>query len=156
MSPNPDLRFEVDGWAEGTSPDGHPVLVRAPDDILVARAFDIPPDLVAPICDLPALYEHLRGPLDEAGAEIVSLGALAIDGVPAVEMIMTAHDAAAGTVYVGALTIPFRDGSFVIKVMCRDSGSDELPLERLRDHLDRLCATAQLSERAKQLPRFGT
>ncbi|HUQ07955.1 MAG TPA: hypothetical protein VM261_35915 [Kofleriaceae bacterium] len=156
MSPNPDLRFEVDGWAEGTSPDGHSVFVRAPDDILVARAFDIPPDLVSPLGDLPALYEHLRGPLDEAGASLLSIGALAIDGVPALEMIFEAQDESAGTIYVGALTIPFRDGSFVIKVMCRDSGSDELPLERLRDHLDRLCATATLSERAKQLPRFGT
>jgi hypothetical protein len=155
MSPNPtDLHFDTDGWAEGTSPDGPTIFARPPDDLLIAEAFDVPPDL--PFHDMQALYQHMSAPLAEMGGTMVSLGALTIDGVPSLEMIFSAPETALGPVYVGVLTIPFRDRSYAIKVMCRDSGSDELPLERLRDHLDRLSETTTLSESAKQAPRFGT
>jgi hypothetical protein len=153
MSLDPsDLHFDTDGWAEGTSPGGPTIFARPPDDLLIAEEFDVPPDL--PFHDMQGLYQHLSAPLREIGGTIVSLGSLTIDGVPSLEMIFTAPETALGTVYVGVLTIPFRDRSYAIKVMCRDSGSDELPQERLRDHLDRLSATATLSERAKNQPRF--
>lgn len=151
-----DLHFDTDGWAEGTSPEGHVFFARPPDDLLVAASFDIPPDLGAPLHDIRALHDHLSAPLADVGGSIVSLGVLNIDGIASLEMVFTSSRTALGTVYVGVLTIPFREKSYVIKVMCRDSGNDELPLERLRDHLDRLSATTTLSERAKQLPRFGT
>ena len=148
MSPDPtDLHFDTDGWAEGTSPDGPAIFARPPDDLLIAEAFDVPPDL--PLHDMNALYEHLSLPLAEIGGSILSLGALRIDGVPSLEMIFTAPQTALGSVYVGVLTLLFQDKSYAIKVMCRDSGSDELPLERLRDHLDRLTATTTISEHAR-------
>jgi hypothetical protein len=148
MSPDPtDLVLDTEGWAEGTAPDGHAIFARPPDDLLITQAFHESPAL--PLHDLDELLVHLGEPLAEIGASMVSLGTTTIDGVPSLEMVYTAPKSVLGTVYVGVVTIPVRDQSFVIKVMCRDSGSDEHPMERLRDHLDRLSATTTLSDRVK-------
>jgi hypothetical protein len=56
--------------------------------------------------------------------QVVECKVLPLDGVPGIWLIVKGLDEQTrGAVYVGSLTIPFRDFSFVIKIQCQEQGT---------------------------------
>jgi hypothetical protein len=55
-----------------------------------------------------------------AGIGVIEIETLEIDGVPSIRTLFKAKDKdrERGLVYTGAITLPFRDFSYVVKVGC--------------------------------------
>ena len=79
--------------------------------------------------DLPAAAstEHLREfYANQMGGQlqVVECRVLPIDGVRSIRLIAKSIDEQTrGALYLGSLTIPFRDFSFVIKIQCSEQGT---------------------------------
>jgi hypothetical protein len=52
----------------------------------------------------------------------ILIGIMEIDGCRAIKMIVRVPQQPSGVAYLGSLTLPFRDFSFVVKMQCAESG----------------------------------
>jgi len=66
--------------------------------------------------------EVYRSRLKESGGRLVEMSFLRVGGRRAVRVIMKTEPGPAGVLYVGSITIPFLDTSFVLKVQCEERG----------------------------------
>jgi len=80
--------------------------------------------------DLPMRAASVREVRDSYTArmgrnlQVVECRILPLDGVPSIWLIAKGLDEQTrGAVYLGSLTIPFRDFSFVIKIQCQEQGA---------------------------------
>lgn len=83
--------------------------------------FPSPPDLpvVGSVAELREMY--VRRTAEET--EVVDCRVLPLDGVPGIWLIIKGRNAETGGMfYLGSLTIPFRDLSYVIKIQCFETG----------------------------------
>jgi hypothetical protein len=79
---------------------------------------DLPPKLASTI-ELRDFYTRSMGD----GMKVVECRILSLDEIPAVWLIGKTSEALSGAgIYVGSITIPFRDFSFVIKMQCHEHG----------------------------------
>jgi hypothetical protein len=88
--------------------------------------FAIPPDLPSRLDQLDELRAFYRQRAVAGGMGIISVDGTTIDGCPAVKTIFKAplsEPAAPGRLYVAAVTIPFRNFSFVLKTQCQEQGT---------------------------------
>jgi hypothetical protein len=80
------------------------------------------PDLPSGAKSIRQLTEFYTAQMD-GQLEVVECRVLALDGVRSVWLIAKGLDEQTrGAVYLGSLTIPFRDCSFVIKIQCQEQG----------------------------------
>ena len=93
-------------------------------DGLNGHYFPIPPDMPAPVSDIDTLRSFYRHKLRDEGKALISLDAIEIDGCAATQLIVKARvpNEQHGMLYVAAITIPFRDFSFVLKTVCAELG----------------------------------
>jgi hypothetical protein len=84
--------------------------------------FTLPPDLPA-VGSAGALRDFYAAALGASGGQVVETSVLAVGGCGAVRLIFKAPQQPSGMTYVGSVTIPFRDFSFVIKVQCEERGT---------------------------------
>jgi hypothetical protein len=68
---------------------------------------------------LDAFYRQLVG---DSGGRLVEVSVVAAGGGLAVRTILSAPQQPSGRTYIGSLTVPFRDFSFVIKCQCAEGG----------------------------------
>jgi hypothetical protein len=81
------------------------------------------PDLPKGAASVSQLRDYYTG-LMGGKLQVVECGILPLDGVPSIRLIAKGLDEQTrGAVYVGSLTIPFRDFSFVIKIQCQEQGT---------------------------------
>lgn len=83
--------------------------------------FPSPPDLpvVGSVAELREMYVRRMA----EGTEVVDCRVLPLDGVPGIWLIIKGRNAETdGMFYLGSLTIPFRDLSYVIKIQCFETG----------------------------------
>jgi hypothetical protein len=85
--------------------------------------FPKPPDLPANLPSVPALGQFYQRMLRNSPTKLVSVWMPRVAGCPAVELVFKAPQQPAGLTYVGTLTLPFRDFSFVLKVQCEERGT---------------------------------
>ncbi len=84
--------------------------------------FDSPPDLPR---SQPTIEDFLNAYASRAqseGVEVVELDICLAAGQQTLKTIIKAPQEPSGLTYVGALTLPFRDHSFVIKIQCEEWG----------------------------------
>jgi hypothetical protein len=60
--------------------------------------------------------------VNEAGLGIIEIETLVIDACPAVRTVFKGSQEPTDRTYLGALTFPFRDFSYVLKVQCEEVG----------------------------------
>lgn len=130
---------EVRGWV---TPDG---------DGLGLYYFSLPPDLPPDATSVDQLAGFYRGLVAEAGGELVELQVEDIDGVQAVHMILSASQQDSGRTYIGSLTIPFRDCSFVLKCQCIESAPTGLKAALLMDRRLQELASAPDNGRTSEI-----
>jgi hypothetical protein len=117
-----DVSFDTAGFVAQTGRDDVRVWHAPSGDGVGLYMYLVAPDLPAAVDDLPALRAYYRALADASGLGVVEIEPCALDGCRAVRTIFKAPQPPTGRTYVGALTLPFRDFSFVFKVQCPEIG----------------------------------
>ena len=109
---------------------------RTPDgDGLGIYAFALPPDLphgCSRIEDFRMFYEET---FEDSGAKMVEVKRVVAGSVPALWVITKMPQEPSGMTYVGSVTIPFKEFSFVLKVQCPEHGMTGAREAMLMDRL---------------------
>jgi hypothetical protein len=118
------VRFDTTGYAfQGEPLPGQVRVWHTPDgDSLGVYFFPVPPDLpanAASVDELAVFYDRLLG---ESGGKLVEVRVVVSGGCPTVRTILSVPQQPSGRTYVGSLTVPFRDFSFVLKCQCAEGG----------------------------------
>ncbi len=119
------LAFDAPGWqVQETNPKkqvwehpGHPAM-------LSLHFFDVPPDIPVRLEDQPALQGHYRSLISSqhGGLVEVAVGVLANTRIPVVKTIFKIPRQPRGMGYIGSLTLPFRQFSYVVKIQAEEAG----------------------------------
>lgn len=113
-------------------------------DRVSLHLFTVRPDLpkVGTVADLRGFYTQ---GIEASGGQLVETSLLRVGGCPAIKVVVKVPQQPFGMTYVGSLTIPFRDFSFVVKVQCQERGTTGLREAVL---LDRQLAAGEVPESA--------
>lgn len=91
-------------------------------DVLGLFYYPIKPDIGAALNDVEGLRKFYRQGAREAGLGIIEIERVIVDSCPVVRTLFKVSQEPAGRTYLGALTIPFQDFSYVLKVECPEQG----------------------------------
>jgi hypothetical protein len=95
----------------------------------------LPPDIEADLESIEEVRDFYRKACASAGQAIIEVDTLTVDDCPAVRTMVKVPQQPSGMTYVGAITLPFRDFSYVVKVQCPEAGTtgvrDAIILDRM-------------------------
>ena len=119
------LTFDQSGWQpiERT-----PYVHSWGDDIKNLRSvlslefFDAPPEIPVPLSDVKGLRFVYRTIANQSGAGLVSAEIDEVAGIGLIKTIFKLQQPNRGMVYVGSITAPFRDFSYVAKIQSVELG----------------------------------
>ena len=94
----------------------------ASGDVIALYLFPIPPDIAAPLDDIDGLRNFYRSIATAANLGIIEIDMLLASGQGVVKTIFKVPQTPSGMLYLGTLTIPFRDFSYVIKCQYAETG----------------------------------
>jgi hypothetical protein len=118
------LKFETDGWKfHGEKEPGQMRLWETPDsDAVLLHFFGVPPNLPVTntVDDISAMY---ASGLAAGGGKVVECTVGKFAHCDAVRLLLKAPQKPSGMMYQAAVTIPFRDFSFVVKIQSPEHGS---------------------------------
>jgi hypothetical protein len=117
-----DVSFDTSAFTYVGEHSGVRVWWTPTGDPIGLYYFPIPPDIGADISDLEALWRFVRASGKTVGAVPISLDTVNITGGRVVRQIVKIPQEPSGRTYIGSVTIPFRDFSFVLKVEAREHG----------------------------------
>ena len=84
--------------------------------------FPVQPDLPLRAASVGQLRESYTARMD-GKAQVVDCRVMKLDGVPGIWLVIKQKQEPRGMTYLGSLTIPFREFSFVIKIQCAEQGA---------------------------------
>jgi hypothetical protein len=118
------VRFDTTGYtAQGEpQPDRVRVWHTPQGDGLGVYFFPVPPDLPANVRSVDDLAEFYRRSVGDSGGKLVEVAVVMANECLAVRTILSFPQQPSGRTYVGSLTIPFQDFSFVVKCQCAEVG----------------------------------
>jgi hypothetical protein len=116
------VTFDDDGFIPQGDQDNVRLWLSPAGDQMGLFFYSIPPDLGAGLDDLPGLRSSFRSMVEPAGLGIIEVEPAVVDGCGAVRTIFKAPQEPTGRTYLGSLTLPFADFSFVLKVECPELG----------------------------------
>lgn len=119
------IRFDTTGYDPQGEPQPGKVRVwhTPPGDGLGVFFFPVPPDLPKDAASVEELASFYRRALGDSGGRLVEVSVVVAGGVPAVRTLLSVPQQPGGRAYVGSLTVPFRDFSFVLKCQCAERGT---------------------------------
>ena len=132
------IRFDSIKYAAQGEPQPGKVRVwHTPQgDGLGVYFFPVPPNLPANAASLDELAAFYRRLLGDSGGKLVEVAVITAGGCPAIRTILSVPQQPSGRTYVGSLTVPFRDFSFVVKCQCEEAAptgfKEALLLDRSR------------------------
>ena len=85
--------------------------------------YPIPPDIKADINNLDSLRAFYRQGVRKSGLGVIEIDRVVIDGCTAVRTLFKAAPQTTGRTYLGSLTFPYRDFSYVLRVQCEHVGT---------------------------------
>jgi hypothetical protein len=129
------VRFDDTGYVfQGEPQPGKVRVWHTPEgDGLGVYFLPVPPDLPAnggSVEELAAFYRQLLG---DSGGKLVEARVVDAGGCRAVRTVLSVPQESSGRTYVGSLTVPFRDFSFVLKCQCPEHGHTGLKAALLFD-----------------------
>lgn len=94
----------------------------ADDDAVLLHFFGIPPNLpfANTVDEISAMY---ASSLAAAGGKVVECTIPKFAGCDAVRLLLKVPQKPSGMMYQAAVTVPFRDFSFVVKIQCPEVGT---------------------------------
>lgn len=120
------VRFDTTGFTFQGDRDGVRVWRTSAGDGLGLFHYPLAPDIGARLDDLAALRSFYRTAVEQAGMGVLEIETLLLDGCRAVRTLFKAPQEPSGRLYIGSLTLPFRDFSYVLKVQCPEVGTTGL------------------------------
>jgi hypothetical protein len=94
--------------------------LTATGDTVSTHFFPLAPDILAALDDIDELRRFYRRTVTTTGLGMIEVDTLRIDGCTAIRTVFKALPT--GRIYLGAITLPFRDFSFVVKAQCPEYG----------------------------------
>lgn len=91
-------------------------------DTITLHFFDKEPDLPCKLSELSGLRNAYREGISSAGGGIISVDLVNINGLDGVETIFKLPQEGHGMSYLGAITFPFAQLSYVISIQCLEIG----------------------------------
>lgn len=118
------IRFDSAGYEFGGEPEPGQLRLWCTEagDGLGLFLFMKPPDLPS-ARTLDALRGFYAQGVEASGGHLIEASLLRVAGCPAVKVVIKVPQQPTGMTYVGSITIPFRDFSFVAKVQCKEHGA---------------------------------
>jgi len=116
------IAFDVSGFVLLGDKDGARFWHTSAGDVVVLYYFDKRPDIGADLGNLDALRAFYRTEVTAAGLGLIEVDTFQADGCVGVRTVFKSPRRPAGVTYLGSLTLPFRDFSFVLKVECNEAG----------------------------------
>ncbi len=128
------VSFDTSGWRVEEETEYEICWVNDRPEVLFFYFFPIQPDLPCEITQIDRIRSFYREAVSEAGGGLVSVEQynLPVRGknVGYLKTILKLPEEPVGISYVGSLTLPYEDFSFVIKAQCFEAG-----LTGLRDNV---------------------
>ena len=119
------LAFEAPGWQVQESNARKQVWAHPGHAaVLSLHFFDVPPDLPVRPEDKPALQAYYRNMIQaqHGGLVEVAAGVLPNTRINVIKTIFKVPREPRGTGYIGSLTLPFRQCSYVVKIQAEEAG----------------------------------
>ena len=122
MSPLDDIAFDTTDCAlRSESPDAR-VWTSPTGDGFGLTLYALPPDIRASPSSLDQLRSFYRNMAEPAGVGLIEVETRTLDRCAAIRTVMKVAQQPSGRTYLGMLTMPFRDFSFVLKIQCEERG----------------------------------
>lgn len=124
-NPNPLelITFDTSGFKSQGDINGTRVWYSPENDGVGLYYYGIPPDINCDIAKVQVVRDFYRQFASNAGLAIIEVETLMIGGCHAIRTIIKAPQRPTGMTYLGSITLPFRDFSFVLKVQCAEQGA---------------------------------
>ncbi|MFN3265582.1 MAG: hypothetical protein ACK41E_01970 [Deinococcales bacterium] len=160
------ISFDTSGLILRQSEQRKKLWLNGYNDILELRAFPTKPDIPVLLSNKQALLEYYQRAAKTQNAVVLDLAVQQVASIRAVYLTMFAPAKPKGHTYVSSLALPFRDGSFVLKIqaletIARDdlsSKSDALypahGLTRTRAEIQRLANSITLEAKLQKAAKF--
>lgn len=116
------ITFDETGFDRQGEQDGVFIWFTPGADGLGLFHYAIPPDIEADLQSLDSVRAFYRGRVRESGLSVIEIDTVAVDGLTVVRTLFKAIQEPTGRTYLGALTFPFRDFSYVLNVQCEERG----------------------------------
>jgi hypothetical protein len=114
------ITFDETGFERQGYRNGVLIWLTPKGDGLGLFHYPIPPDIHADLSKFDSVRTFFRRCASEVGLGVVEIDTVVIDGYTAVRTLFKAAQQPTGRTYFGALTLPFRDFSYVMKVQCEE------------------------------------
>ena len=133
------IRFDQSQWT-AVEKKGHIHVwcddVKDLQVVLSLEFFDRPPEIAISLEDLDKVRFLYRNIANQSGAGLISGDVIPVFGIDSIETIFKLPQDARGVAYIGSLTIPFADFSFVVKVQSIERGLGTREATVLREMID--------------------
>ena len=122
MPPLDLITFDAGGITFHGDEDGARIWYTAAGDYIGLYYFPIPPDIEADLQSVENVRAFYRERASDSVHAIVEVETPMVDGCITIRTIIKVPQQPHGMTYLGAVTLPFRDFSYVIKVECEEWG----------------------------------
>jgi hypothetical protein len=150
------IRLNVDTWQVREQSDRYLVWDNSISDLLSLSFCPVPLtsqiglSATQKLQDFHRLY---RKTIQQSGGTLISVDIVSMKGVSAIKALFMFPKPHRSQTYVGSLTFPFRDFSYVVKIQCQKCDEEQgisHPLIRTRRVLSELEANIELSDEILQ------
>jgi len=129
------ISFDTTGLIPQGQKNGVRVWQTPDGDGVGLYLFPVPPDILADINSLESLSSFYGNQLAAASVTGILIDTIDIDGCRFIKMVVRVPQQPLGMSYLGSLTLPFRDFSFVIKMQCAERGVTGMRESLIADEL---------------------
>ena len=117
------ITFDSTGFEPQGEINGTRVWYSPANDGVGLYYYGVPPDINCDIANVQAVRDFYRLAATNAGLAIIEVETAMIEGCHAIRTIIKAPQQPTGMTYLGSITLPFRNFSFVLKVQCAEHGT---------------------------------
>jgi hypothetical protein len=117
------IEFDTSGFDFGGEHDGALIWYTPAGDGIGLWYFSIAPDLAVDLNAIDRVRDYHRASAINNGMAIVEVDVLQLAGCQSLRQIIKVPQQPKGMLYMGSITFPFRDFSYVLKVQCMETGT---------------------------------
>jgi len=116
------ITFDETGFEHQGEDNGAIIWFTPKGDVLGLFHYPIPPDIHADLSNIDCVRAFYRRIVSQSGLGVIEIDTVLVDGCTAVRTLFKAAQQPTGRTYLGALTFPYRDFSYVLKAQCEELG----------------------------------